>query len=94
MRLQSLTVTVAGSDADRVGSDGELDASDARRCARRRQGADGKGTHRVRVRIAARYVEAGADKSATGSYVTQLRWEGGGLFGGRSPPSASDFSRG
>ena len=37
-----------------------------------------------RVAIAARYVEAGADKSATGSYVISYRWEGGGLFGGRS----------
>ena len=46
--------------------------------------AEGKGTHRVPVRIAARYVEAGADKSATGSYVISYRWDGGGLFGGRS----------
>lgn len=46
--------------------------------------AEGKGTHRVQVRIAARYVEAGADKSATGSYVISYRWDGGGLFGGRS----------
>mgnify|MGYP006146201005 CR=1 FL=1 len=30
------------------------------------------------------YVEAGADKSATGSYVISYRWEGGGLLGGRS----------
>ena len=34
--------------------------------------------------VVAKYVEAGADKSATGSYVISYRWEGGGLFGGRS----------
>ena len=43
-----------------------------------------EGTHRVRVRVDARYVEAGADKSASGSYVISYRWEGGGLLGGRS----------
>ena len=40
--------------------------------------------HRLNVRIAARYVEAGADKAATGSYTLTYRWEGGGLFGGKS----------
>jgi hypothetical protein len=32
----------------------------------------------------ARYVEAGTDKSASGSYVISYRWESGGLLGGRS----------
>ena len=36
------------------------------------------------VRIDARYVEAGADRRGGGSYVLRYRWEGGGLFGGRS----------
>jgi hypothetical protein len=36
------------------------------------------------VRIEARYVEAGADKTTTGSYMLAYRWEGGGLLGGRS----------
>ncbi len=36
------------------------------------------------VRIAARYVEAGADRRGGGNYVLRYKWEGGGLFGGRS----------
>jgi hypothetical protein len=66
-----------------LGSDGELSARDLQN-ALGESAPDGKGTHRARVRIAARYVEAGADKSTTGSYVISYRWEGGGLFGGRS----------
>ena len=38
----------------------------------------------VPVRIAAHYVEMGADRRGGGSYVLRYRWEGGGLFGGRS----------
>lgn len=81
--LQSLDVIVAGSSAIEAGSDGQLDASDLE-SALGDKAEDGKGTHRVRVRIASKYVEAGADKSATGSYVISYRWEGGGLLGGRS----------
>ena len=81
--LQSLTVTLPGADAIEVGSDGQLSANDVE-SALGKSAADGKGTHRVRARIVAKYVEAGADKSAVGSYVISYRWEGGGLFGGRS----------
>jgi hypothetical protein len=81
--LQSLTVALPEADAIEVGSDGQLSASDVE-SALGKSAADGKGTHRVRARMVAKYVEAGADKSATGSYVISYRWEGGGLFGGRS----------
>jgi hypothetical protein len=81
--LQSLAVTAAGAAPIEVGSDGELRSSEVQK-ALGDKAADGRGTHRVRVRIAARYVEAGADKTVTGSYVLSYRWEGGGLFGGRS----------
>jgi len=81
--LQSLNVIVAGSSAIDVGSDGELRASELEK-ALGDKAADGKGTHRLNVRMDARYVEAGADKTATGSYVIAYRWEGGGLLGGRS----------
>jgi hypothetical protein len=80
--LQSLAVTVAGETLE-LGSDGELEAG-ALEDALGKQAEDGKGTHRASVRIAARYVEAGADKTATGSYVIRYKWEGGGLLGGRS----------
>lgn len=81
--LQALTVTPAGAKPISLGNDGELSAR-ALEDALGKNAAEGKGTHRVQVRIAARYVEAGADKSATGSYVISYRWDGGGLFGGRS----------
>ena len=81
--LQSLTVALPGADAIEVGSDGQLSANDVE-SALGKSAVDGKGTHRVRARIVAKYVEAGADKSATGSYVISYRWEGGDLFGGRS----------
>ena len=81
--LQSLNVIVGGGTAVDVGSSGELGASDFER-ALGDKAADGKGTNRIRVQIDTRYVEAGADKSATGSYVIGYRWESGGLFGGRS----------
>ena len=80
--LQSLTITAAGSTIE-LGSDGELSAR-AFEDALGKQAEDGKGTHRARVRIESRYVEAGADKTAAGNYLLSYRWEGGGLLGGRS----------
>lgn len=80
--LQSLTITAAGT-AIELGSDGELTAN-ALENALGKQAEDGKGSHSVRVATKARYVEAGADKTATGAYVIRYKWEGGGLFGGRS----------
>ena len=80
--LQSLVITAAGSKIE-LGSDGELTAR-ALENALGKQAEDGKGTHRARVRIEARYVEAGADRTAAGAYVLSYKWEGGGLFGGRS----------
>jgi len=90
--LQSLNIIVAGSSAIDVGSDGELSASDME-SALGDKAADGKGTHRVNVRVDARYVDAGKDKNASGSYVISYRWEGGGLLGGRSL-RLTGFSRG
>ena len=81
--LQSLIITPAGAKPIDLGNDGELSARSLEEALGEKV-AEGKGTHRVRARIAARYVEAGADKTATGSYVISYRWDGGGLFGGRS----------
>ena len=89
--LQSLNVIVGGDSAVDVGSGGELSSSEFQ-AALGDKAADAKGTNRVSVRIDAKYVEAGADKSATGSYVIAYRWEGGGLLGGRSLRFVS-FSR-
>jgi hypothetical protein len=41
-------------------------------------------SHNVPVRIDARYVESGVDRQGGGAYVLRYKWEGGGLFGGRS----------
>ena len=80
--LQSLTIT-AGASKIELGSDGGLDAKTVENALGKSVEKD-DATHQLRVRIQARYVEAGADKTATGSYMLAYRWEGGGLLGGRS----------
>ena len=80
--LQSLTIAANGSTIE-LGSDGQLDA-DAVEGLLGKGAEDGKGTHRLPVRITAQYVEAGADKTATGAYSMSYRWQGGGLLGGKS----------
>ena len=82
--LQSLVVTLSGTKtAVNVGSDGELSAKDLQD-ALGKSAATGKGTHRLRVRIQADYVEAGETRSSGGNYAITYRWKDGGLFGGRS----------
>jgi hypothetical protein len=81
--LQSLSITLPDARPIDLGSDGNLSAGDVE-SRLGKNAPEGKGTHRVRASIFARYVEAGADKSATGSYLISYRWDGGGLFGGRS----------
>ena len=78
---QSLTI-MAGKTKIELGSDGELAANSIKDAVGKPD--ENKGTHRLSVRIEAKYVEAGADKTATGSYMLAYRWEGGGLLGGRS----------
>jgi hypothetical protein len=82
--LQSLKIALPGAaSAINVGSDGQLSASDLADAVAK--AADqGKGTHRLRIRIQADYVEAGAARHASHDYVLTYRWESGGLFGGRS----------
>lgn len=82
--LQSLIVRIKGASPIEVGSDGQLSASDVRTALKDR-GKEAKDvTLTVPVRIEARYVESGADRRGGGSYVLRYKWEGGGLFGGRS----------
>lgn len=81
--IESLTLTFAGASPIELGSDGTLDASDVEGAVKDKDGGN-KETHRVSVRIAARYVEMGADHKGGGTYVLRYRWEGGGLLGGRS----------
>lgn len=82
--LQSLTLTVPNSGSViESGSGGKISARAIESSLNRVDDRDGN-TQRIVVRIAARYVEAGSDKSATGSYVISYKWEGGGLFEGKS----------
>ena len=81
--LQSLGLTLAGAKAISTGSDGELEARDVED-ALESAGGERKGSHAIPVRIEARYVEAGADRSRTATYHLRYHWEGGGLFKGPS----------
>lgn len=80
--LQSLKVTAPGSSID-VGSDGKLPARAIEPLVKARD-EDSKGTKQLSVRVQARYVEAGKDRTSTANYVLNYRWEGGGLFDRRS----------
>jgi hypothetical protein len=82
--LESLKVTIKGAAPIEVGSDGRLSASDVEAALKGRDKEAKDVTHSVPVRIDARYVEAGADRRAGGNYALRYKWEGGGLFGGRS----------
>jgi hypothetical protein len=82
--LQSLRLTIKGASPIDVGSDGRLSASDVEGALKGREKEAKDVTHSVPVRIDARYVEAGSDRRGGGTYVVRYKWEGGGLFGGRS----------
>ena len=82
--LESLKVTIKGASPIDIGSDGRLSASDVESALKGREKEAKDVTHSVPARIDARYVEAGAERRGGGSYVLRYRWEGGGLFGGRS----------
>ena len=82
--LQSLRLTIKGASPIDVGSDGRLSANDVEGALKGREKEAKDVTHSVAVRIDARYVEAGSDRRGGGTYVVRYKWEGGGLFGGRS----------
>lgn len=78
--LQSLSITIAGTTIE-LGGDGELDAHVVKDALGK--AADNEGRHSTRVRITARYVEAGADKTAAGSYLLAYKVRDR-LIGGKS----------
>lgn len=90
--LESLTVTIKGSSPIEVGSDGRLQASDVQNALRDRPKEAKDVAYSVPVRTNAHYVEMGSDRTREGNYVLRYKWEGGGLFGGRSIHLVS-FSR-
>jgi len=82
--LQSLTVTIKDGSPIEVGSDGKLQAGDVQTALKDRPKEAKDVAHNVPVRIDAHYVEAGKDHRGGGAYVLRYKWQGGGLFGGRS----------
>jgi len=82
--LEGLIVSIKGAAKIDVGSDGRLSASDVQAALKGREKEAKDVTHSVPVRIDARYVEMGKDRRGGGTYVLRYKWEGGGLFGGRS----------
>jgi hypothetical protein len=82
--LESLTVTIRTASPIQVGSDGKLSASDAEAALKNREKEPKDVMLSVPIRVDARYVENGADRRGGGSYILRYKWEGGGLFGGRS----------
>ena len=82
--LQALRLTIKGASPIEAGSDGRVSASDVEGALKGREKEAKEVTLSVPARIDARYVEAGADRRGGGTYVLRYKWEGGGLFGGRS----------
>ncbi len=82
--LESLTLTIKGASPIQIGSDGRLQSSDVESALKERPKENKGVTYSVAARIEAHYVELGTDKSSAGNYVLRYKWEGGGLFGGRS----------
>jgi hypothetical protein len=81
--LESLKLTIKGASPIEIASDGKLDASNLESALKDRDKGR-TGDLSVSVRIDARYVEAGTDRRRAANYLLRYRWEGGGLFGGRS----------
>jgi hypothetical protein len=80
--LESLTITIGRASPIALSSDGILSAGDVEAALGDRK--DDERARSVPARIEARYVEMGKDRHASGNYILRYRWEGGGLFGGRS----------
>jgi len=82
--LESLTVSIKGAPPIEVGSDGRLAAGDVEAALKDHDKEAKDVTLTVPVRIRAHYVENGVERSGGGTYRLRYKWEGGGLFGGRS----------
>ena len=80
--LESLTLAFPGGKTIELGSDGELDAGAVE--AALSDAGDRKGNGRITAKIDARYVETGSERRSSHAYAIRFRWEGGGLFGGKS----------
>jgi cardiolipin synthase A/B len=82
--LESMTIALPGAEPIQVGSDGELDASAVEPSLKGHDKEPKDHSLSIRARVEAHYVEAGRSRRGGGVYTLRYRWEGGGLFGGRS----------
>ena len=82
--LESLTVKLPGASPMEVGSDGELNADDVKAALPGRDKEPKNRTLSVSAQITAHYVEAGKEKTASGTYTLRYQRKGGGLFGSDS----------
>jgi hypothetical protein len=82
--LESATISLKGSAPIEIGGDGRLTAGDFEAALKTGEKEPKDIARSVSVKISARYVENGALHKGGGSYALRYKWEGGGLFGGRS----------
>lgn len=79
--LDSLKFAFASGETVEIGSNGVLSSGEV-------QDALPKDTEKkdgqIAATVTARYVEAGEERNSTRRYAIRYRWEGGGLFEGRS----------
>jgi hypothetical protein len=81
--LEAATLKLPGGSAIEIGSDGELNADDVQSALKGHDNEAKDQTLSVPVKVSAKYVEAGKDRSANGAYTLRYVWKGGGLFGDR-----------
>ena len=79
--LESLTLTVAGHPPIDLGSDPTLTAGAVEALL---PDGEKKGASAITATLDARYIEAGAERRATGRYRLAYRWVDGGLLSGHS----------
>ena len=79
--LESLTLRAPGKASIDLGSDPSLSASAVEALL---PGGNKEGGGAVVVTVAARYIEAGNERTGGGRYRIAYHWTGGGLFGGHS----------
>ncbi len=82
MRSNSLRLDIAGGKSVETGADGAVSADDVEDSLP--QGVKRDEPGQVLATVTARYVEAGQERDAKKRYAIRYRWDGGGLFGGKS----------
>ena len=79
--LDSLTFVFASGETIETGSNGAISAGDVQgSLPDKAEKIDG----RIVATVTARFVEAGQEREAKRRYAIRYRWEGGGLFEGKS----------